>query len=176
MSSLDPITSNRQADASATPYGTRILSNAQLRNFLQKASLEDITLPFELSVKLTPTVSRSALLAAYGDEHWLVRVFDRTEDELVRIYEQSYALLSSPPPAVTVGTIDRLFREERGMQAWWASSTDTEHWPRVRIVVGLDALLLPSARAAADGFVQVFFTFADCHIEPYIYEYGYIFI
>ena len=155
-STHDPFTANRQVDDSATPHGTRNLSDAELRSFLQNASPEDITLPSVLSVIRAPPVSRSSLVDAYRDEQWLYNIFGRTEEKLVSIYAQNEVLRSKPPPAFTVGTIDGLFRRERAKDAWWASSSDTEHWPRVRIVQGLDALLLPSARAAADGFIQVF--------------------
>lgn len=148
---------NTSAAPSRPAHGTNTLSKEGLREFLLKPSALDIAPPKKLNLSLPrrPAISSNDLLAAYSDGHWLVRIFGSNEEQLEESYSQCEELRASPPPSATINTIEQLFNDLRREPAVSSSSSSSERWPHVRLVMGLDSLLLPSARAANRGFIQV---------------------
>lgn len=135
MRSQTPQTEPYRTTARRIEFLGEVLRGAAWQNFKSPISVQDPSLSPEHT---------------YADWNWLAELFALTESQLLQTYQQVYGKITLQ--SFTLAEIDEAYARVRANTR--AGSVGNEPLAPV-IVKRMDALLLPGARAAAGGLVQI---------------------
>lgn len=111
---------------------------------------------------------RRRFTGLYRSESWLENIFERNEEDLIRYYEKERTSNSSSsngqclPHGFELRDIENVFKYKTKDPLTFRNNAEEQYVrsPHIRIVTGVDSLLVPVNKLSWGGFVQVYFCIA----------------